>query len=164
MKQNPNCLQSLWCFLPRSRDAQKPVFRTIGIWAMSLLRFLGWMRYVWDLEILQPSPCSHRSPPKCGGTQNHKKKPPATNFANIIFLLALDQAKICDTWSPESDAADQASPWLCQVLHKWGYISLFSGNLPWACVFLPLQLESPHRNQPCSSEKCWSSVIWDTKR
>lgn len=52
MKQNPNCLQSLWCFLPRSQDAQKTVFKTIGIWAMSLLCFLGWIRYVWDLEIL----------------------------------------------------------------------------------------------------------------
>lgn len=83
-----------------------------------------------DSPSLSPLPTTH---PK--SVESKKNQLPATNFANIIFPLA-KKAKISVTWhsvglwSPESDAADQASLYLCQVLHKWGYGSLFSTSLP----------------------------------
>lgn len=58
-----------------------------------------------DLEILRPFPHAYHPPPKRGEVQNPGKKT-GTHFADMIFLLALDQTKICGTQSPERDVTD----------------------------------------------------------
>lgn len=77
MKQSPNCLQSLWCFLLRSQDAQKPVFRTTGIWAKTAVLFGLDSMHLKSGDSLSHSPC----PPltqRCDGVQNPKNEKPTS--------------------------------------------------------------------------------------
>lgn len=132
------------------------------------LCFWGWIQYIsgiWRFSIPLPVPTTR---PKSMVMFRIKKKKKKSSYQLQILQIWF----FCQHWIKLKSVAlevqramQQIRPlWLCQVLRKWGYISLFSGSLPWACVFLPLQLESPGRNQPRSTEKCWSSAIWETKR
>lgn len=145
MKQSPDCLQSLWCFLLRSQDAQKPVFRTIGIWAKTALLFGLDSINLRSGDSLSHCPCPLLTKSVMGFRIQKIKHMPATNHANMIFLLALNQAEICDTWSPECDAADQAFLWLCQVSHKL-YIHFLWQSPPSSCLPFPAAGISPQKS------------------
>lgn len=61
----------------------------------------------------------------------------------MILILALNQAEICDSSSPESDTADQAFLWLGQVSQKlcihFLWQCLLSSCLPFPAAGISLQ-------------------------
>lgn len=119
------------------------------------LCYLGWIQYIWRSgDSLSHCPCPPPTKSVMGFRIQKIKHIPATNHANMIFLLALNQAEICDTWSPECNATDR--PFSGFAKSHINYISIFS-ELPWAHVFLSMQLEPPHRNQHHSTKKFLSS-------